>query len=155
MVNGLGLNKSDAAWAGDDSVVDNNAAVVRDDVTHRKRTRLLSTVKGDVVFVVLIGSSWWSRVFRRRVPTLECCVNTTDVERGWVNANAADSRELPHRAANKTEVFILRVCLACMQHVALCSGGLLLGCFVGPAESVSPPLEFVVKIPRFSLAANP
>jgi hypothetical protein len=45
--------------------------------------------------------------------------------------------------------------LACMQHVALCSGGLLLGCFVGPAESVSPPLEFVVKIPRFSLAANP
>ncbi len=62
MVNGLGLNKSDA-HAGDGSVVVAVAAIT--DVTHWERTRLLSTFHDGVV--ALIGSSWSSREFRRKV----------------------------------------------------------------------------------------
>ena len=115
-MSGLDLNKSDdAAWAtpdGTNAVADITAS--RDDVTNWKRTRLLSTFNDDGVFVVLIvGSSWSSaREFllslRKKVPTLDDDDTTEDVEKGWVNANVAENRQLPHRrTANKTEPFIV------------------------------------------------
>lgn len=123
MVNGLGLNKSDA-HAGDGSVVVAVAAIT--DVTHWERTRLLSTFHDGVV--ALIGSSWSSREFRRKVATLDSCTDISDVEKGWVNANVSNKWQLPQRAANKTEVFIILfgVVLFVLMH---CEMMRLLHCF--------------------------